>query len=62
MSAVGSLWGIILNLLLVPGYYDVALRDLGLSFGALALALLASRKELTGAQSLGQNRPARTAA
>lgn len=39
------LWGIILNLLLVPGYYDVALRDLGLSFGALALARLAEREE-----------------
>jgi uncharacterized membrane protein YphA (DoxX/SURF4 family) len=35
------LWGIIINLLLVPGYYDIALRDLGLSFGALALAQLA---------------------
>ncbi len=34
------LWGIILNLLLVPGYYDVALRDFGLSLGALALARL----------------------
>jgi hypothetical protein len=38
------LWGIIINLLLVPGYYDVALRDLGLSFGALALARLAERE------------------
>jgi hypothetical protein len=35
------LWGIIVNLLLVPGYYDIALRDLGLSLGALALARLA---------------------
>lgn len=34
------LWGIILNLLMVPGYYDVALRDFGLSLGALALARL----------------------
>jgi hypothetical protein len=32
------LWGIILNLLLVPGFYDIALRDFGLSLGALALA------------------------
>src|SRR5512143_2821558 len=31
------LWAIILNLLLIPGYYDVALRDFGLSLGALAL-------------------------
>ena len=35
------LWGIIINLLLIPGYYDIALRDFGLSLGALALALLA---------------------
>ena len=34
------LWGIILNLLLIPGYYDVAVRDFGLSLGALALARL----------------------
>ena len=34
------LWGIILNLLLVPGFYDIALRDFGLSVGALALARL----------------------
>jgi uncharacterized membrane protein YphA (DoxX/SURF4 family) len=34
------LWGIIINLLLIPGYYDVALRDFGLSLGALALARL----------------------
>jgi hypothetical protein len=31
---------IIVNLLLIPGYYDIALRDLGLSLGALALARL----------------------
>jgi len=36
------LWGIIVNLLLIPGYYDIALRDFGLSLGALALARLAS--------------------
>lgn len=34
------LWGIILNLLLVPGFYDVAVRDFGLSLAALALARL----------------------
>ena len=34
------LWGIIVNLLLIPGFYDVALRDFGLSVGALALARL----------------------
>src|SRR5262249_39003561 len=36
------LWGIILDLLLVPGYYDIALRDFGLSLGALALARLST--------------------
>jgi hypothetical protein len=35
------LWGIIIDLLLVPGYYDIALRDFGLSLGALALGRLA---------------------
>ncbi len=34
------LWAIIANLLLIPGYYDVALRDFGLSLAALALARL----------------------
>ena len=31
---------IVVNLLLIPGYFDVALRDFGLSLGALALARL----------------------
>ncbi|HVJ18114.1 MAG TPA: hypothetical protein VM686_21990 [Polyangiaceae bacterium] len=35
------LGGIILNLALLGGVWDVALRDLGLMFGALALARLA---------------------
>jgi hypothetical protein len=39
------LWAIVLNLLLVPGYFDIALRDLGLSLGALALARLAASVE-----------------
>lgn len=34
------LLGIIVNLLSIPGYYDIALRDLGLALGALALARL----------------------
>jgi hypothetical protein len=34
------LWGIIANLLLIPGFYDIAVRDFGLSLGALALARL----------------------
>lgn len=36
------LGGIIVNLLLVGGYLDIALRDLGLLLGALALARLAT--------------------
>ena len=39
--AVGWLAGIIVNLLLIPGFYDVALRDFGLLLTALALARLA---------------------
>jgi hypothetical protein len=34
--------GIIVNLLSVPGFYDVALRDVGLLLAALALTRLAS--------------------
>jgi hypothetical protein len=37
----GWLGGIIVNLLLVGGYGDVALRDFGLMLGALGLARLA---------------------
>lgn len=32
--------GIVINLLVIPGYFDVALRDFGLMLGALALARL----------------------
>jgi hypothetical protein len=34
--------GIIVNLLLIGGFYDIALRDFGLLIGALALARLAT--------------------
>jgi hypothetical protein len=34
---------IIANLLLIPGYFDVALRDFGLFLGALALARLSQQ-------------------
>jgi hypothetical protein len=34
------LWAIIINLLTYSGFYDIALRDSGLSLGALALARL----------------------
>ncbi|MDP5228613.1 MULTISPECIES: DoxX family membrane protein [Arthrobacter] len=38
-SLVASLWllGIIVNLLILPGFFDVALRDFGLLVAALAL-------------------------
>ena len=32
--------GIIVNLLLIPGFYDIALRDFGLSLAAISLARL----------------------
>jgi hypothetical protein len=35
--------GIVVNLLTVPGFYDVALRDFGLLVAAVALARLAAR-------------------
>jgi len=43
-SYVVAAWlvGIIVNLLLIPGYYDVALRDLGLALAALALGRLSA--------------------
>jgi hypothetical protein len=34
---------IIINLLLIPGYFDVALRDLGLLLAALALGRLSQQ-------------------
>jgi len=37
------LLGIICNLLAIPGYFDVALRDVGLMLGALALGRLSQR-------------------
>jgi hypothetical protein len=55
LVAVRPLWGgyvvaawlagIIANLLLVGGFYDVALRDLGLLLAALALARLAASRQ-----------------
>ena len=54
MPAIGGLvvgaWlcGIILNLLTIPGYYDVALRDLGLALGAFALSRLATEFDTRG--------------
>jgi hypothetical protein len=45
------LWGIILNLLSIPAFYDIALRDFGLSLGALALSFL-SRDYSQGSMGL----------
>ena len=42
--------GIIVNLLLVGGYYDVALRDFGLFLAALALARLSATYDRQGAR------------
>jgi len=43
LLVAGWLGGIIVSLLLVGGYGDIALRDFGLLLGALALSRLASR-------------------
>jgi hypothetical protein len=42
LLVAGWLAGIIVNLLLIPGFYDVALRDFGLLLAALTLFRLAS--------------------
>jgi hypothetical protein len=41
-SRIVALWlaGIIVNLLLLPGYFDIALRDFGLFLSAIALSRL----------------------
>ena len=41
------LWAICVNLFLIPGFYDIALRDFALSLGALALARLAACPKAT---------------
>lgn len=46
----GWLAGIIVNLLTIPGHYDVALRDFGLLLGAVALARLAEHHREQAAQ------------
>ena len=43
LVVAGWLAGIVVNLLLIPGYYDVALRDIGLLLAAIALQRLAAR-------------------
>src|SRR5215213_3568980 len=48
------LGGIILNLLTIPGFYDIALRDFGLLVGAVALARLAVRYAPSSRHSASQ--------
>jgi phage-related protein len=50
---VVALWllGIIVNLLTLPGFYDVALRDFGLMVAALALGRLAQARAVTTRES-----------
>jgi hypothetical protein len=50
LVVAGWLVAIIVNLLMIPGFYDVALRDLGLAIGAFALSRLA---EVHGAGKRG---------
>ena len=47
LLVAGWLGGIIVNLLIVGGYGDIALRDFGLMLGALTLARLAGIKGRT---------------
>jgi hypothetical protein len=51
--------GIILNLLTLGNYYDVALRDFGLLTGALALARLAGPPFRRAASGTGHSGDAR---
>jgi uncharacterized membrane protein YphA (DoxX/SURF4 family) len=46
-AVVVAAWlaGIIVNLLLIPGFYDIALRDVGLLLSAVALQRLATRHD-----------------
>jgi hypothetical protein len=50
---VVALWllGIIVNLLTLPGFYDVALRDFGLMVAALALGRLAQARATRGSRA-----------
>lgn len=60
----GWLAGIIFNLLLIPGFYDIALRDFGLLVAAVALARLAAavRPGFTATAGWAQEVPTRKAA
>jgi len=49
-AAVVGAWliGIVINLLSIPAYFDIALRDFGLALGAFALSRLATEYEARG--------------
>lgn len=49
---VVAVWllGIVLNLLTYPGFFDVALRDVGLLVGAIALGLLSAQYDRPAAR------------
>ena len=54
LLVAGWLAGIILNLLLVGGYGDIALRDFGLLVGALCLSRLASAERKGAGANTGR--------
>ena len=56
LLVAGWLGGIIVSLLLVGGYGDIALRDFGLLLGALTLARLASAFRATGGSRADRSR------
>jgi|SRR6185437_14743496 len=45
---------IVINLLMIPGYFDIALRDFGLALGALALARLSHQFDHRGFERSSQ--------
>jgi hypothetical protein len=51
LLVAGWLTGIIVNLVSMGDYYDIALRDFGLLVGALALAVLAAHRHRTSASA-----------
>jgi hypothetical protein len=59
LLVAGWLAGIILNLVTMGDYYDVALRDFGLLVGALALALLAFDRRKVADVGSSQHGPGR---
>jgi len=46
------LLAIILNLFLIPGFFDIALRDFGLALGAVALGRLSAQYASSSGESL----------